>query len=289
MRRSTNQAWSDLARVALACAVFVALNAAPAARAAEATATNLDLMQKLTAQVVQELHSKFAPSLGARAVQLKPAATSEDYYFVTNVLREELTKLGIKVIEPAIQLSAPMTPSPAMAPVTPGTGAAGTQGASSSTAWTGTYTQASAPPDTSHAAQGSGAAGTGTPGPAGAGTAGTGTYVLTYQNVVFAVKYVDSHRSFVVGGKRVARHAAVRMMTTLTDPADGRVVWVGEAVRESDDEIDYGKAMQIEQGSYAFNKPIVPSAGWGKYVEPVFVTGIIVGLIYLFFSNQSNN
>ena len=274
MRRSTNQAWSDLARVALACAVFAACSAGRGVRAAEQT-TNLDLMQKLTAQVVQELHSKFAASLGTRAVQLKPASTSEDYYFVTNVLREELTKLGIKVIEPAIQLSAPLTPSPTMAPANPaGTGATGTQGASSSTAWTGTHTQASAPPDTSGAAQGSSAA---------------GTYVLTYQNVVFAVKYVDSHRSFVVGGKRVERHAAVRMMTTLTDPADGRVVWVGEAARESNDEIDYGKAMQIEQGSYAFNKPIVPSAGWGKYVEPVFVTGIIVGLIYLFFSNQSNN
>jgi hypothetical protein len=107
--------------------------------------------------------------------------------------------------------------------------------------------------------------------------------------VVFNVKYVDSHRSWVVGGKRVERDAAVRIMATLTDPADGRVVWVGEAARDSNDEIDYGKAIQIEQGNYAFNKPVVPSAGWGKYVEPVFVTGIIVGLIYLFFSNQSNN
>jgi hypothetical protein len=81
----------------------------------------------------------------------------------------------------------------------------------------------------------------------------------------------------------------VRINATLTDPADGRVVWVGEVARDTSDEIDYGKALQIEQGNYAFNKPVVPSAGWGLYVEPVFVTGIIVGLIYLFFSNQSNN
>lgn len=274
MRRSTSQAWwCDLGKTGIVCAALAAMVNAAGVRAAEQTASNIDLMQNLTAEVVKELHGKFAPSLNGRAVQLKPANTSEDYYFVTSVLREELMKLGIRVIEPATPLSAPMTPAPGPAPAPATAGAAGTaSGTQNSTAWTGTRTQAAAPPDTSRASTGS-----------------ADKYVLTYQNVAFEVKYVDSHRSFVVGGKRVERHAAVRMMTTLTDPADGRVVWVGEAARESNDEIDYGKAMQIEQGSYAFNKPVVPSAGWGKYVEPVFVTGIIVGLIYLFFSNQSDN
>lgn len=277
MRRSTNQAWwSDLVKTGIVCAAIAAMVSAVGVRAAEQTASNIDLMQKLTADVVKELHGKFAPSLGSRAVQLKPAATSEDYYFVTNILREELTRLGITVLEPAQPLSAPATPTPATAPASgaaPAGTAPGTQSTLPSTAWSGTYTQSGAPPDTSRVAQGSPA----------------GKYVLTYQNVVFNVKYVDSHRSFIIGGKRVERHAAVRMTATLTDPADGHVVWVGEAARDSNDEIDYGKAMQIEEGSYAFNKPVVPSAGWGKYVEPVFVTGIIVGLIYLFFSNQSDN
>jgi hypothetical protein len=277
VRRSTTQArGSAIARAALAA--FAALVCATGVRAAEKTASNIDLMQNLTAQVVQELHSKFAASLGNRAVQLKPASTSEDYYFVTNVFREELMKLGLRVIEPAVPLSAPITPSPAVAPANPAgtTGSTPAQTTPSSLAWSGTHTQAqpqtATPPDTS-----------------GAHGAAGGAFVLQYQNVVFNVKYVDSHRSWVVGGKRVERDAAVRIMATLTDPADGRVVWVGEAARDSNDEIDYGKAIQIEQGNYAFNKPVVPSAGWGKYVEPVFVTGIIVGLIYLFFSNQSNN
>ena len=227
MRRSTSPAWwSDLIKAALLCALLATAIGAAGVRAAEKTASNIDLMQQLTAQVIDELHGKFAPSLGERAVQLKPAGTSEDYNFVTNVFREELTKLGVKTIES----TAALDPAAADAPL-----------------------------------------------------------VLQYQNVVFDLKYVDSHRSFVVGGKRVDRRAGVRIMTTLTDPADGRVVWVGEAARDHTDEIDYGNAALIEQGSYTFNKPVVPSAGWGKYVEPVFVTGIIVGLIYLFFSNQSNN
>lgn len=227
MRRSTSPArWSDLVNAAVMCALLATVIGAASVCAGEKAPSNIDLMQQLTAQVIGELHGKFAPSVGTRAVQLKPAGTSEDYTFVTNVFREELTKLGVKTIEP----TAALDPTAADAPLE-----------------------------------------------------------LQYQNVVFDLKYVDSHRSFVVGGKRVDRRAGVRIMTTLTDPADGHVVWVGEAARDHTDEIDYGDRALIEQGSYTFNKPVVPSAGWGHYVEPVFVTGIIVGLIYLFFSNQSNN
>jgi hypothetical protein len=77
-------------------------------------------------------------------------------------------------------------------------------------------------------------------------------------------------------------------MATLAGP-DGRVLWFGEAQRERRDEFDYGDAARVEEGSYQFARPVMPSGGWGRYAEPVFVTGIIVGLIYLFFSNQSDN
>jgi hypothetical protein len=249
--------------------VFATAVGAVGVRAAEETASNIDLMQKLTAQVITELYGKFGPQLAGRAVQLKPAGTSEDYLFVTNVFREELTKLGVKVMEPTVTLAVPSPPVPTPATNPAGTANPATPSGTSSTAWMGNPGQTSL--DTT------------------SGTAPAGAYVLLYQNVVFDLKYVDSHRSFVVGGKRVERRASVRIMTTLTDPADKHVVWVGEGARDQSDEVDYGDRAQLEQGNYAFNRPVVPAAGWGKYVEPVFVTGIIVGLIYLFFSNQSNN
>jgi hypothetical protein len=263
VRRSTSPTWwSDLAKAATICVALAATAEVAGVRAAEKAASNLDLMQDLTAQVVKELYGKFGPQLAGRAVQLKPAANSEDYLFVTNVFREELTKLGVTVIEPTAAFSAP--------------------GASPTTNGTAPNNAAlSAMPSATNPAQ--------APADSSAGAPPSGAYVLQYQNVAFSLKYVDSHRSFVVGGKRVERNAAVRIMTTLSDPADGRVVWVGEAARDHSDEVDYGDAARLEQGSYAFNKPLLPSGGWGRYVEPVFVTGIIVGLIYLFFSNQSNN
>jgi len=112
--------------------------------------------------------------------------------------------------------------------------------------------------------------------------------VFTFQNIAFGVSYPDVYRSHLVGGKRVKRRADVRIHATVTN-GGGEVLWVGEASRERADEFDMDDAARVEQGVYQFARPVVPGGGWGKYAEPVFVTGIIVGLIYLFFSNQSDN
>ena len=226
-RRTTGQAWwSDLGRAALVCAAVAGVVRAGGVRAAETVASNIDLMQQLTAAVIGELHGKFDPTLAGRAVQLKPGGNSEDYTFVTGVFRNELMRMGITTIEP----NATVAPGDSSAPL-----------------------------------------------------------IRQYQNVIFDLKYTDSHRSHLVGGKRVERRASVRITSTLSDPANGRVLWVGEAAREHTDEIDYGDAARLEQGTYQFNHPVVPATGWGRYAEPVFVTGVIVGLIYLFFSNQSGH
>ena len=50
---------------------------------------------------------------------------------------------------------------------------------------------------------------------------------------------------------------------TQTSDETGRVVWVGEAARDHEDEIDYGEAARVEQGMYQFNHPVAPSSGWG--------------------------
>ncbi|HXV13391.1 MAG TPA: hypothetical protein VEC56_04225, partial [Candidatus Krumholzibacteria bacterium] len=115
------------------------------------------------------------------------------------------------------------------------------------------------------------------------------TVVLTFQNTAFAIAYADVYRSHLIGGKRVKRRADVRVHATVTEAGSGRVLWVGEAFRGSADEFDYEDSARVEQGTYQFARPVLPGSGWGKYAEPVFVTGIIVGLIYLFFSNQSDN
>ncbi len=46
---------------------------------------------------------------------------------------------------------------------------------------------------------------------------------------------------------------------------------------------------QVENDLFTFTKPEKKATNWSKIVEPVVVSGIIVGLIYLFFSNQSSD
>jgi len=112
--------------------------------------------------------------------------------------------------------------------------------------------------------------------------------VLKYRLLNFTLAYPDVYRSWLIGGKRIKRRANLTVATTLVDPRDGSVLWVGESSREYNDEFDNSDRGLVEEGNFSFTKPAVPSGGWGKYVEPVFVSGIVVGLVYLFFSNQDS-
>jgi hypothetical protein len=113
--------------------------------------------------------------------------------------------------------------------------------------------------------------------------------VLQYQATTFNLTYPKVYRSHLIGGKRVRRRAEVTLLATLVDNRDGSVAGVAEAGREYQDQFDHDDVGLMEEGNYQFTRPPVPSSGWGRYAEPVLVTGIVVGLIYLFFSNQSDN
>jgi hypothetical protein len=114
-------------------------------------------------------------------------------------------------------------------------------------------------------------------------------YRLEIRALEFAIWYPRIFRSFVIGGKRVERTANVAISATLMNLDDNSVVWVKEVSRESHDEFSYQKLTQVENDLFTFTKPERKATNWSKVVEPVVVSGIIVGLIYLFFSNQSNN
>ncbi|UCG53146.1 MAG: hypothetical protein JSW58_06230 [Candidatus Latescibacterota bacterium] len=112
---------------------------------------------------------------------------------------------------------------------------------------------------------------------------------LEFHVLDFNLRYTKIYRSFLIGGKKVKRRADVSLLAKLVDPADGLVVWQGEASRTFEDQFSYSKLPEVEAGLYDFSKPPRDSRSWGKIIEPIAVSGIIVGLIYLFFSNQSGD
>lgn len=260
MRSTIRHGWWRHAYRATAVTTMVAMTVSAARVYADDKPApgNLELLARMTTEITEELYGKFGPETGGRAVRLQPFGSGEDYVFVGNVLTDVLTRHEVKTIAAA---------------------APGAAAATVSTPPSSTPTGTSTAPSTVAAPESTTVAGGGAP----------GDLVLTFQNVAFAIAYTDVYRSHLVGGKRVKRRADIRVHVTLTDAASGEVLWVGEASRESADEFDFDDAARVEQGVYQFARPVLPGGGWGKYAEPVFVTGIIVGLIYLFFSNQSDN
>lgn len=112
---------------------------------------------------------------------------------------------------------------------------------------------------------------------------------LSIQALEFSLTYPRIFRSHIIGGKQIKRRAEITLFAKLLDSADRSVAWVGEASRVHDDQFSYGDRTQAEKSLFTFTKPEVEPAGWGRIVEPVVVSGIIVGLVYLFFSNQTDN
>lgn len=276
MRWTNRHGWRRHAFRATATTTLLTLIFSTASvRAADEAPTNLDLLARMTTEIAEELYTKFGPELGGRPVALRPFSGGEDYVFVGNVFMNVLTSHDVVTIAPPVAAARP-------APTTKGA----TTNTSTDPANVDPNTGATVNTQTTTPSTGDSASNTV---PQTPNVALSNAVTLTFQNVAFAMSYPDVYRSHLVGGKKIKRRADVRVHATIADAATGQVLWVGEAGREHEDEFDYGDSARVEQGSYPFARPILPGGGWGKYAEPVFVTGIIVGLIYLFFSNQSDN
>jgi hypothetical protein len=111
---------------------------------------------------------------------------------------------------------------------------------------------------------------------------------LEFETIAFTLRYPEIYRSYLVGGKNVKRAAELRVLAKLVEPQDGLVVWMSEASKSYGDQFPYDDIEDVEASLYDFTKPPRETRNWGKIVEPVVVSGIIVGLIYLFFSNQGD-
>ncbi len=114
-------------------------------------------------------------------------------------------------------------------------------------------------------------------------------YVFSYQIISYSVKYPDIGRSYWVGAKEVERLAEVGIFAKLLDSSTGEIVWVGEAQKKYEDRIAYSLLERVEDPAHDFTMPVRDEIRWSRFVEPVVVTGIVVGLVYLFFSNQDSN
>jgi len=66
----------------------------------------------------------------------------------------------------------------------------------------------------------------------------------------------------------------------------GELVWSGDGHAEQQDQIPKGQLDALQHSRFGFAKTDLEQRTWGKFVEPVIVSTVLGGLIYLFFSNR---
>jgi hypothetical protein len=117
----------------------------------------------------------------------------------------------------------------------------------------------------------------------------TAGYRFSYQLIKMSLWYPEISRKYWIGVKQVEREAEIAVFAQLVDLKTGDIVWVGDTQKEYGDVIPYSVLDRVENINYEFTQPDRHEVRWGRLVEPVVVGGIVTGLIYLFFSNQSED
>ena len=116
----------------------------------------------------------------------------------------------------------------------------------------------------------------------------SGNYRLSYQIVRLSLSYPRISRKWWLGSKVVERAARADVFVQFVDLATGDVVWVKEIHKEYKDTIEYSELKLVEEAQYDFTRPSRSEFKMTRLLEPLVVGGIVVGLVYLFFSNQSS-
>src|SRR5262249_6421221 len=111
--------------------------------------------------------------------------------------------------------------------------------------------------------------------------------IVEFEVADLGLEYSAAHRVWWVGRQWVDREARARLFARVLDPAGARILWADQAEVHRRDRLPAADLNRVQDvKAVAYDQPVLPSGRWNKLVEPVVVTGIVVGLIVLFFSNQ---
>ena len=87
-------------------------------------------------------------------------------------------------------------------------------------------------------------------------------------------------------GSKVSRQGRVTLALRLSDERDDVVHWQDEITRTQRDRIPKKQLAILQHDQFKFAKTELEEQTWSKFVEPVIVSTVLGGLIYLFFSNR---
>jgi hypothetical protein len=122
------------------------------------------------------------------------------------------------------------------------------------------------------------------------GGAPSGPTTLEFRVLEISLQYAGGERRFFVGSRRVDREAyallRARLLRGSTMP---EALWVGTGESRLKDRIRGEQMREVagDPSNYPCPFPVLKPRGIGRLVEPVVVTAIVSGLVYLFYTNQN--
>jgi hypothetical protein len=315
-----------IAGVAIAALLGLGLAAAPFAGEPSRYPTNLELVRKVTSEAVTEMLGDLPPAGRRVRIQVEPFHEAgwlvED--LVGQDLRARGYEV---VVVPTTPVSPPpgAGTTPPVAPQAAGDQAymppsgAAQAGAAAQSAMqqsgqepppaesapaAGDSASASAPGDELGSAAGDGtglASGSGSPEKVTAGGAAQSATEapsaaellpvdgeIELRVIELGLRYTKTHKSgFIFGGTKVERLAAASLHADLRSDDGAIVRWSGLGESSAIDEVPKDELLILEGQRYPFTAPALPQKSSTRWVEPVIVSVIVVGLVFLFVSNRS--
>jgi len=108
--------------------------------------------------------------------------------------------------------------------------------------------------------------------------------LLSFRILELRLSYPAQRRSGFLGPRQIKREAKVDFILRLQSPGERRVLWNQRIKGRISDWIPRARLKPIKGPS--FLTPPLPTGRWARYGEPVVVTGLVAGLVYLLYSNR---
>lgn len=109
---------------------------------------------------------------------------------------------------------------------------------------------------------------------------------LNYSILGFDFSYGKGASRGFLKKPMIKRELAARLRITIDKSIDGPILSFEDIVVDYADNIDPRFADLVKSRDIPELAPALPGSGWTKVAEPVVVTAVIGGIVYLFFANR---
>jgi hypothetical protein len=111
-------------------------------------------------------------------------------------------------------------------------------------------------------------------------------WVLNIRPMELGVRYAQTRRSWVLGGRQIPRIASCEISAALVDP-DGNVILTTREGAVVESTVSPSEVVVLESSTEKWVNGELSDEESGNILEPLVVTGVVTALVYLFYSSRN--